>query len=444
MDLGDDRLGRVEEAEGRRDIGGEQLAPLDGALDRALGLLGQVVAGARTPARLPCEDDDPDVGVGLGGVEGRDERRDQRPVQGIELGRPVERQPDAPRRPRGQEDRASSAMRRGQRGLPRARPAHRRRARPSGEAMTGLRSTSTMSGSVVARAATARRCSSATAPRSTGGPPRTPSRSRAAAQVVEHRQRVVAVDRREADRHVVEHLGEHPAEPDHDGRPERRVAAKPDDELDTRDRPSAPRAGRARRGRGCGPRRADRPRRRARRRRPDQPEPHQAEIALVRQTDGVELERDGCPPEGSRRFDGGVGVAAPRSAAVTAEARGAQEVQALALARAPAGPAGRTPVRPVCRSSRPARPVGRPIRGQRRPRRPPRPVRQAAGARRAPSGRPRRSRVNASSAPRSSGAPSPCSSSTALVSGGGSPEVSDTYTGRMSRSVAGRLEQLGR
>ena len=53
VDLGDDRLGRIEEPKRGRDVGGEQVAPLDRPADRAFGLLGQVVAGRRTPARRP-------------------------------------------------------------------------------------------------------------------------------------------------------------------------------------------------------------------------------------------------------------------------------------------------------------------------------------------------------------------------------------------------------
>ena len=55
-----------------------------------------------------------------------------------------------------------------------------------------------------------------------------------AAQLVEHRGGVGGVDRREADRDVVEDLGEDPAEPDEDERPERRIAPAADDQLDAR------------------------------------------------------------------------------------------------------------------------------------------------------------------------------------------------------------------
>ena len=74
-----------------------------------------------------------------------------------------------------------------------------------------------------------------------------------AAQVVEHRVGGRGVDRREPDRDVVEDLGQDAAEADEDGRPELRVAAQPEDELDARAPPSPRRAGRGPRGRGGGP-----------------------------------------------------------------------------------------------------------------------------------------------------------------------------------------------
>ena len=90
-------FGRIEEAERGRDVGRQQLTPRDRPADRALGLLGQVVAGRERPPGA-LEDDDADVGVGLGGVERGDERGHQLPVQGVELRRPVQREADAPRR----------------------------------------------------------------------------------------------------------------------------------------------------------------------------------------------------------------------------------------------------------------------------------------------------------------------------------------------------------
>ena len=70
----------------------------------ALGLLGQVVARRERPPGA-LEDDDPDRRVGGGGVDRGDERRDELARQRVELGRAVERQPDAPRRRVPEEDR---------------------------------------------------------------------------------------------------------------------------------------------------------------------------------------------------------------------------------------------------------------------------------------------------------------------------------------------------
>ena len=217
VDLGDDRLGRIEEPQRGRDVGRQQLAPGDRAADRALGLLGQVVAGREGPAGA-LEDDDPDAGVGFGCVEGGHERCDQRAVEGVELRRAVQREPDAPRRPLGQEDGlVRHRSRRRPRGVARrARPARRPRARPGrGDdrvqvdlddvrprvAEPRQRDDQVGDGTAIDRRAAA---DAVEEPR--------------AAQLVEHRERRLAIDRREADRHVVEHLGEHAAEPDDDRR----------------------------------------------------------------------------------------------------------------------------------------------------------------------------------------------------------------------------------
>ena len=96
--------------------------------------------------------------------------------------------------------------------------------------MTGLGSTSTIAGSSI-RIAEAddrvddRRPVDARAAAD-------PGQDRGPAQPVQHRRGVVLVDRRETDRDVVEHLGEEPAEPDHDERPEGRVAPAAEDQLD--------------------------------------------------------------------------------------------------------------------------------------------------------------------------------------------------------------------
>ena len=82
-------FGQVEDPQGGGDVGREQLAPADRALDAALDLLGQVVARREGPAGA-LEHDDPDVRVGGGRVERGDHRLDERPGQGVELGRPVE------------------------------------------------------------------------------------------------------------------------------------------------------------------------------------------------------------------------------------------------------------------------------------------------------------------------------------------------------------------
>ena len=70
------------------------------------------------------------------------------------------------------------------------------------------------------------------AARSAAGPAADAVEDARAAQVVEHRHRDPRRDRRQADRDVVEHLGEDPAEPDQDDRAELRVAPEADDQLD--------------------------------------------------------------------------------------------------------------------------------------------------------------------------------------------------------------------
>ena len=253
-----------------------------------------------------------------------------------------------------------------------------------------------------------------------------------AAQLREHPERRLAIDRGEADRHVVEQLREHAPEPDDDRRPERRDRGGARRSARRRGRPSARRGGRATTrpwaraaASSSSPAASDRriaERARARTR---------PRSLLCARSERVDLQRDGAarrtlaPPRRRRRRP------ARPMASVTGQAGLAQQLQALALGQG-AGRAGR---------------LGdpRPGRGRRRPlraRRPsgPRPVPASpaamapvrAGAVRARSQRATDAiAVNASSAPRSSGAPSPCSSSTAFVSGGGSPDVNDTYTGRM-------------
>ncbi len=102
MHLRDHGLGRVKEPERGRDIGRQQLAPGHGAADRALGFLGQVVAGREGPAGA-LEDDDPDAVVGFCFVEGGHECGNEFAVEGVELRRAVQPEPDAPWRSGGEE-----------------------------------------------------------------------------------------------------------------------------------------------------------------------------------------------------------------------------------------------------------------------------------------------------------------------------------------------------
>ena len=117
------------------------------------------------------------------------------------------------------------------------------------------------------------------------------------------RQRRCRVHRSEADRDVVEDLGQDAAQPDEHGRPELRVAAEPEDELDARrrhrldeqaaDRQAVPPPGLEQRQGGAVDRVVA-----------TQPERQPADLALVGQPDGIELERD-RPPDPARRGDRG-------------------------------------------------------------------------------------------------------------------------------------------
>ena len=240
-----------------------------------------------------------------------------------------------------------------------------------------------------------------------------------AAQVVEHRVGGRRVERGEPDGDVVEDLGQDPAEPDEDGRPELRVAPQPEDQLDARAAPSARRAGRGR----------SRPCRRAgleqvERGRVDrvvavQAERDPAEVALVGEPDGIELERD-RPADPPRGRDRGRARRRPRSPRSTAMPGRADEGEALALGQRDrrAGRGGRVGAGSAPYEVRSAASAGQPARHGPS-------VRRAARAA-APSARPRRSPGTPRRAPRRSGAPPPVPSSSAFVSGGGSPEVSDT------------------
>ena len=173
------------------------------------------------------------VGSRVGRVERGDQRLDQLGGQGVELGRPVERQADAPRR-------SSASSRTGASGsgivaVPPARPARRPRSRPPADAMTGLRSTSRMSGRSIAEAAERHQHGHDGRPID-GRPAADPAQQARAAEVVEHGAGRCGVQRSEPDRDVVEDLGQDAAQPDEHGRPELRVAAQAEDELDARRR----------------------------------------------------------------------------------------------------------------------------------------------------------------------------------------------------------------
>ena len=236
-----------------RDVGGEERPPLDGAVDAALDLLAEVVP-CRERAAGAFQDDDPDRRVGDRGIERGHQGRDQRTRQRVQLGRPVEHDADAPRcghRP------DQGLVRLGHRVPPPGRRGRPPRSTPAGVAMTGFRSTSSRSG----RAAPSRPSETSIARdrRAVGpGPAADPVEDPPAAEVVEHRHRDPRRDRRQPHGHVVEHLGEDPAEADQHDRPELGVAAEADDQLDPRRRPWAPRAGRGRRSRGGGRRRGSR------------------------------------------------------------------------------------------------------------------------------------------------------------------------------------------
>ena len=168
VDLGDDGLGAAPDGSVAATSRGQHATPAPGVVRL---LLGQVVAGAERPAGA-VDDDDPDGIVGDGRRDRLGQGLAQLVADGVELGRPVEREPDAPRRRRRQAGpaRRSSSRRPG----PPARPAHRPRWRPSGAAMTGLRSTSSTSGRSMPSRPSATSIV-ASAARSTGGRPRTPS-----------------------------------------------------------------------------------------------------------------------------------------------------------------------------------------------------------------------------------------------------------------------------
>ena len=161
--------------------------------------------------------------------------RDELAAQRVELRRPVERQAHAPRRGRVDQDDGGRRGIGGGRGRP-ASPSSTTSAStasaPSADAMTGLQSISRMS-SRSPRGRPTRHDQLGDGrrdrPRAGRGPRRAGER-RAGHRASPGRRR--GRSGREADRDVVEDLGQDAAEPDDDGRPERRVAAQADDQLD--------------------------------------------------------------------------------------------------------------------------------------------------------------------------------------------------------------------
>ena len=163
---------------------------------------------------------------------------------------------------------------------------------------------------------------------------------------------------------------------------------------------------------------------------PASPRPDQAEVALVRQSDRVDLERDGPSAERSGGLDRGGGVRHGRGLGHR-QAGLAQQRQALAPPRARGeGRSARPGRAPAAADPSELEPVRRPIRGQRRPTRPPWPPVEPTGPRALPA-RDRRDRGEGlERAAQQRGAISP------LVEHGlrlrwRLPGRQDTYTGRM-------------
>ena len=168
-----------------------------------------------------------------------------------------------------------------------------------------------------------------------------------------------------------------------------------------------------------------------------EPDPDAADVGLVGEPDGVELEDDGAAQRSRAAATAAVGRRRP-TAADDRHAGGRQRAEALALAAACRGSPRSRAAAPIAPGSWPnERPVG----GERRP----------ASSRTGPRVR-RRSRaasqrataaiaVNASTAPRRTGTP-PALASASTISGVGSPDVSETKTGRRSgRSAVARSER---
>ena len=213
-------FGRIEEAQGGGHVRRQQRRATRPGRRSALGLLGQVVARRERPTGA-LEDDDPDA-------PGRPRRRRARPAvrrpagrQGVELGRPIEGQPDAPRRRRsngGARSRRRSSCRPS---LGPGPPGRRPRPRPVPVAMTGLRSISSDVRAIGPEPAERDDAASATAARSIGRPTADAVEEPAPRRSSSIAQRRARRHRGEPDRDVVEDLGEDAAETDDDGRPER-------------------------------------------------------------------------------------------------------------------------------------------------------------------------------------------------------------------------------
>ena len=355
--FGQDQIARVAATSAAED-----LAPVPGGRRRRLG---QVVAGAERAAGTGDRDDpDPVVGGGVGDRVGQ--RVAQLGADRVELGRPVQGEPDAPRR-RSRRRTGSSggwASVRLRTSTTRASTA----AVPSGPEITGLQSTSRIVGSSTSEAP--RRDDRGDDRRPVDpGPAADAGEDAGAAQLVEHRRGVVGVDRREADRHVVERprRGSRRARRGRSarttGRAGRRGSARRPsswrlDEEAAADRARRAAAGRAARGRGRGPR--------LRRRRPTRTA---ADVGLVGEPDRVELEDD-------RAADARGRAPRPRPASPTAIGRIDGQRRPRRAGRGSRARAGRAPTAPrdrpaSARAARDRRVVAeqRPVGGQRRPRR---------------------------------------------------------------------------
>ena len=239
--------------------------------------------------------------------------------------------------------------------------------------------------------------------------------------------------RRETDRDVVKDLGEDPAEADDDGGPERGVAAEPDEQLQ------------ARVGHGLDQQAADvervrRPQRQQRLGRgmdrgvADEVRAATAPMSLLcARSPASSLRATACPPSG-RAAATAASASGTAMAGVTA-IPAARSIEALALGQRRGRTASRSRPRDRSVGDRAVRaPIGR----ERRPRRPPRPAVARASCR-ASQRATEAIALNASTAPRRSGAPSPCSSSIAFVSGVRLARGQRDVDRQDARAVAGRV-----